>query len=271
MFMIQTLILIIIFLTGLAVGSFLNCVIYRLEKDTTFLKGRSRCPKCNHTLNWQDLIPILSFLILRGRCRYCNKKISRHYPLVEFATGILFVLIINNQLLTINLGNLLTTTYWLLMACFLIIIFIYDLKHYIIPDRVIYPAILLSIIWLILSSTFFNLSPKSYLFNSIFSALGAGFFFLAIVFLSKETLMGWGDVKLAFLMGLFLGFPKILVALLLAFLIGAIIGIEEIIVGRKTLKSEIPFAPFLVGGTFLAMFWGENLINWYLNFFQLVL
>lgn len=251
----------IIFLWGLAAGSFLNCIIYRLETGSTFLRGRSYCPHCKHTLSWQDLIPLLSFLILKGKCRYCHQKISWQYPLVELATAILFILVINNQLSTINFQNLLATCYLLLVTCLLIIIFVYDLKHYIIPDKVIYPAICLTFI--------FNLLDTRYLIlNTAIAAFGAAVFFLAIVLISKGKWMGVGDVKLAFFMGLFLGFPKILVALFLSFLIGAAIGLGLIIVGKKTLKSEVPFGPFLVTGTFLAMFWGKEVINWYLNFFN---
>ncbi len=237
----------IIFLFGLVVGSFLNCVIYRLEREESFLKGRSYCPFCKHILNWQDLIPVLSFLFLKGRCRYCQQKISLQYPLVELATGLIFILVI------LTPSNIYAYAYLLLMSCFLIIIFIYDLKHYIIPDKVIYPAIAIALI--------FNFP------FSILSAFGAAAFFLAIVLISRGKWMGVGDIKLAFLMGLVLGFPNILVALFSAFLIGAIIGIGLIAAGKKTLKSEVPFGPFLVTGTFMAIFWGEKLINWYFNLF----
>lgn len=257
----------IFFFSGLAVGSFLNCVIYRLEIESSFLRGRSFCPHCKHVLAWYDLIPLLSFILLRGRCRYCQKEISWQYPLVELATGLLFVLIVNNQLSTINFQILVSTFYFLLSTFFLIIIFVYDLKHYIIPDKVIYPAIVVAIVWLGLNSIFFNSHPKFYLLNSIFSALGAALFFWAIVLVSKGKWMGLGDIKLAFLMGLFLGFPKILVALFGAFLIGAIIGLGLVATKKKTLESEVPFAPFLVAGTFIAMFWGESLISWYLSLF----
>lgn len=232
---------IVIFILGLVVGSFLNCVIYRLEKGKSFLKGRSFCPHCSHQLQWLDLIPILSFFILKGRCRYCQRKISWQYPLIEIATGLLFLLIFNFQF----------STSIYIIACFLIIIFVYDLKHYLILDKVIYPAVVIAAV--------FNFSNWS-------SALGTAGFFLAIVLLSKGKWMGVGDIKLAFLMGLMLGFPDILVALFLAFMTGAIIGIGLIFWGKKTLKSEVPFGPFLIGGTLIALFWGERLINWYLNF-----
>ena len=255
----------IIFLLGIAIGSFLNCVIYRLENGQSFLKGRSFCPHCKHRLSWQDLIPLLSFLILRGKCRYCQQKISLQYPLVELATGLLFVSIFNFQLLP-TLSLFITTLYLFITSSFLIIIFVYDLKHYIIPDKIIYPAIILALIF----NFQFLISKQFSIFNpSILSAFGAAAFFLAIVLISRGRWMGMGDVKLAAFMGLFLGFPNILVALFLAFFIGAAIGIGLIILGKKTLKSEVPFGPFLVAGTFIALFFGQNLVNWYLSLFIL--
>lgn len=237
----------LVFVFGLIVGSFLNCVIYRLEQGESFLKGRSFCPFCKHTLLWQDLIPVFSFVFLKGKCRYCQQKISLQYPLVEIATALLFLLIFNFQFSIFNF----------IIVPFLIIIFVYDLKHYIIPDKVIYPAIIIAGI--------FNFQ------FSILSAIGAAVFFAAIVLVSYGRWMGIGDIKLAFLMGLILGFPNILVALFLSFFIGAIIGIGLIISGKKKLKSEIPFGPFLVAGTIIAMFVGKELVNWYLNFFFVII
>ncbi|PIS40108.1 MAG: prepilin peptidase [Candidatus Nealsonbacteria bacterium CG08_land_8_20_14_0_20_36_22] len=245
---------VIIFLTGLAVGSFLNCVIYRLAIP----RGRSFCPFCKHRLSWQDLIPVLSFFILRGKCRYCRKKISLQYPLVEIATGLLFLLIFNFQFSIFNF----------IIACFLITIFVYDLKHFIIPDKIIFPAIIIALIF----NFQFLISKQFSIFNySILSAFGAAIFFLTIVLISRGKAMGIGDIKLAFFMGLFLGFPNILVALFLAFLIGAIIGVGLILAKRKTLKSEVPFGPFLVTGIFIALFWGEKMIGWYFDLFNLTI
>ena len=259
----------IIFIFGLAIGSFLNCVIYRLEKRESFLRGRSHCPHCQKELSWKDLVPLLSFLILRGRCRYCRQKISLQYPLVELATGILFVFIaiFNFQFTT---HDLLNACFLFLVSCFLIIIFVYDLKHYIIPDKVIYPAIFISGIWYLASGIFFNFYTRYEILNAVYSAIGAAGFFFLIVLVSRGRWMGVGDIKLAFLMGLFLGFPNILVALFLAFFLGAIIGIGLIISGKKTLKSEVPFGPFLVTGAFLALFFGENITQWYSHFFHLI-
>jgi len=249
---------IFVFLFGLATGSFLNSIIYRLQTKESFLFARSYCPHCQHILSWQDLIPILSFIILRGKCRYCQKKISWQYPLVELATAILFTLIIYY-----TFPNFLFSIFYFLFSSFLIIIFVYDLKHYLIPDKVIYPAIFTSFLYNLI------LHSKFYILNSIYSAFGAAGFFLLIFLISRGRWLGFGDVKLGFFMGLFLGFPNILVALFFAYLIGAIIGIGLILTKKKTLKSEIPFGPFLVMGIFIAIFWGDQLINLYLNSFLL--
>ena len=233
------------------VGSFLNCVIYRLEKEKSFLKGRSYCPRCKHKLGFLDLVPVLSFFMLRGRCRYCKEKISWQYPMVEISTAAIFLLIFNFQFSIFNF----------ILACFLIVIFVYDLKHYVIPDKVIYPAIGVALVYDFLRSDFLGKS------DLLISALGAAAFFLAIVLISRGKWMGVGDIKLAFLMGLILGYPNILVALFLAFLIGAIIGVGLMVFGKKTMKSEVPFGPFLVGGTLIALFFGKEIINWYVQSF----
>jgi prepilin signal peptidase PulO-like enzyme (type II secretory pathway) len=252
----------------LAAGSFLNAIIHRLEKGESAFQGRSYCPHCRHQLSWQDLIPLLSFFILKSRCRYCQHHISLQYPVVEFITGAIFVLIVLSQL-TVNkeqltVLNVISFSYLLIVTCFLIIIFVYDLKHYIIPDKVIYPAIAAAIIF----NFQFLISKQFSIFNySILSAILAAAFFLIIVLVSRGKWMGVGDIKLAFFMGFFLGFPNILAALFLAFFFGAIIGVGLIIARKKTIKSEVPFGPFLVAGTFIALFWGQTLVNWYLNLF----
>ena len=264
---------ILIFIFGLAIGSFLNCVIYRLERVEkepssfkkelgSFVMGRSYCPHCQHLLSWQDLIPVFSFFILGGKCRYCGKRISWQYPLVELATGILFLLIFiyfNNFLVT---GYWLPVTiFWLLVTSFLIIIFVYDFKHYIIPDKVIYPAIVIAFIYNLITG--YRLPVTGYLL----AAFAAAGFFLFIVLISRGKWMGVGDIKLAFLIGLLLGWPNTLLALFLAFLIGAIIGLGLIILKKKTIKSELPFGPFLILGIYIAFFWGKEIINWYFGLF----
>lgn len=272
----------ILFLIGIITGSFLNCVIYRLEIDQaknsvhaseqserrSFLFGHSYCPNCKHILSWLDLIPILSFFLLKGKCRYCSEKISWQYPFIEVATGLLFLLIFYFQpshistLTPIEIKFLTGFIYYLIISCFLIVIFVYDLKYYIIPDKIIYPAIVIALIF---NFQFLAFNQIPIFISLILSAFGAAAFFLLIVLISQGKWMGIGDIKLAFLMGLILGWPGILVALFLAFLIGALVGLGLIIRRKKTLKSQIPFAPFLVVGTFVALFLGRDIINWYLG------
>jgi len=246
----------LVFILGLFIGSFLNCVIYRLEIKKSFLKGRSFCPNCKHVLSWQDLVPVFSFLFLNGKCRYCKKRISIQYPFVELLTGLLFLSIYLFQPFVINM------VFWLIISSLLVIIFVYDSRHFIIPDKVLFPAIIISLIYLVLSY------PVS-VANHVLSALGASLFFLVIVLFTRGKGMGMGDVKLAILIGLLLGFPKVVASLFFAFLIGAIIGIGLILLKKKTLKSEVPFGPFLIIGIYIALFYGDKIINWYLNLFIL--
>lgn len=244
-----------IFIFGLIVGSFLNCVIFRLEKEESFVKGRSYCPNCKKTLKAKDLVPILSFLILRGKCRYCQKKISRQYPLVEFFTGLLFVLVFWKSGFSFDIAGILFS---LATFCFLVVIFVYDLRHFLILDKVIYPAIILAFI--------FRLFDFQKLLSDFLPSALMGFvFFLAIFLISRGKWLGFGDVKLIFLLGLFLGFPDILLALFLSFTLGAIIGTGLIVLKKKNFKSEVPFAPFLVLGSAIAFFWGAEILNWYLS------
>ena len=271
-----------VFIFGLCIGSFLNCVIYRMElqedmpegspqrKAVSFLKGKSFCPHCKHELSWQDLFPVFSFLFLKGKCRYCHKKISIQYPLVELATGILFVLIFIYFYSAPTLHQFISLLYLFYISSALIIIFIYDLKHYIIPDKVLFPAIAVAVVY--------NLIPPynwQGIFYNFLGAIIASGFFLAIYLISKGKWMGFGDVKLAVLMGLLLGLPNVLAALFLAFFFGAIIGVILMALparaggDKKSLKSEIPFGPFLIIGTFISLLWGSQIIQWYLNFFQI--
>lgn len=269
---------IFIFLLGLAVGSFLNSVIYRLAlPNFSFWKNlggreRSRCPSCKHNLSWKDLIPILSFFTLRGKCRYCKKKISWQYPLVEIITGALFVLTFWSS--GIGIWDLVRLCFMFYVLCSMIVIFVYDLKHYMIPDYILFPVIIITFSYRFFENLVidnWNLIGiwKLGFGNFILSALLASGFFLFIFLVSGGRWMGFGDVKLAFFMGLFLGLPDVLIALFLAFFMGAIIGLGLVILGDKDLKSEIPFGPFLITGTFLAFLWGDFLISSYLNFLKL--
>ena len=163
-----------------------------------------------------------------------------------------------------NLDHATKTIYLFITLSLFIIIFVFDLKHYIIPDRVIFPAIAISLLYDVFLFVSGDINLDKFL-NFIYAGFFPALFFFLLFFISQGKWMGFGDVKLALFMGLFLGFPKILVSLFLAFLFGGIIGIGLVILGNKTIKSEVPFGPFLISGTILALFFGTSLANWYLN------
>jgi len=256
-----------IFIFGLIAGSFLNYVIYRLSienygffKNILGPKSRSYCPKCDHVLNWQDLLPVFSYLYLGGKCRYCKKPISMQYPLVEVLTGVLFLLILQLELrISTNMFNFADLCFLLYITAVLIIIFFYDLRHYVIPDRILFPAIVVTFLYQ------FIFNQPFLLFNALWAAAGSFVFFTIIFLISKGTWIGFGDCKLVILLGFLLGFPATLLALFLAFLLGAIIGISAIALKKKGIKSALPFAPFLVTGSFIALFWGHQVISWYIH------
>jgi len=276
----MTVLLFFIFIFGLVVGSFLNVVILRLGTKKSALKGRSFCPHCKHTLAWYDLIPVLSFVLLKGRCRYCAKKISWQYPLVELATGLVFLQAfvilsvakdpsvlpqIPRFLVSLGMTILVVRCGLLLAVCsLLIIIFVYDLKHYLIPDKIIFPAIVVAFLYQIsLRLTAYGQRLTLTTFYPLLAAFGAATFFLLLVLITHGKGMGVGDVKLAFLMGLFLSWPQIATALFIAFLSGGLVGLVLILTHKKKLKSMVPFGPFLVSGTIIALFWGEKIVSWY--------
>ncbi|MFA6215776.1 MAG: prepilin peptidase [Patescibacteria group bacterium] len=243
----------IIFLFGLAIGSFLNVVILRLKNRRSFLRGRSFCPKCKKKIVWYDNIPLLSFLLLAGRCRNCRKKISWQYPLVELITALIFIW--EYFLFGLTLKFFMT----LIVSIFLLIIFVYDLKYYLILDRVTIPAMVIAF----LANLFLGLGFLNLISGAI---IGAGFFAFQF-FISRGKWVGDGDIRLGALMGLILGWKLLLVALFLAYLIGAIFGLILIAKNKKKMSSAIPFGPFLTFATFVTIFYGRNLLNWYLNLF----
>ncbi len=247
------------FVFGLAFGSFLNVVIYRLKTPprrggtTPPWRGRSFCPECKTQLKWHDLVPLLSFIYLRGRCRYCHKKISWQYPIVELISGLLWVLIFY------KFGVSLINIYYIFILSVFLVIAVYDFKWRIIPDKIVYPAIVIALIFNV-----FNFPPdKGGLWGVLLTATAAFLFFFMIFYFSKGRAMGLGDAKLAFLIGLFLSPLLSIAAFMLAFVIGAASGIILIGLGKKTLKSQIAFGPFLVLGATITFFFSDFIINFF--------
>ncbi|HBG82073.1 TPA: prepilin peptidase [candidate division CPR2 bacterium] len=265
---------------GLITGSFLNAYEYRKRTKTKNVwHGRSFCPKCKHKLGAMDLFPVLSYLLLQGRCRYCKKPISTQYPIVEMVAAALFGLIYwhffpSNLLNPIDFSSQdillksLGTLAWFYFASVLILVVISDLKEMIIPDEVVLPAIVVAFIYGLIASTLGGLE-SGYLVSRlgmqlIAGIVGSGFFYSMIV-VSKGKWMGGGDVKLAAFMGFALGWPLIFIALLLAFILGSIFGIAIIVLRQKKFADAIPFGPFLAAGTVLAILWGNVVLTWYLD------
>jgi leader peptidase (prepilin peptidase)/N-methyltransferase len=257
---------IFVFILGLIFGSFLNVVILRLNSGDRIVKSRSKCPHCSHRLSARDLWPLVSFILSLGRCRYCKAKISIQYPAVEFITGLLFVLVTYNiignlgpQYLFYNTNVLLFWIRDLIFICFLVVIFVYDLRWYLILDRVTVPAMLVAVVlnlWL-------GLSLESLLWGLV---VGLGFF--AVQYLvSRGKWIGGGDLRMGALMGLMLGFPSVITALFLSYIIGAVVSVVLLKIKKKNLKSQVPFGTFLAIGTILTMFWGEEIMRWYFGLF----
>lgn len=248
---------------GFIVGSFLNVLVDRLPKDESVVIGRSHCDKCKKTLAWYDLIPLFSFISLKGKCRYCNTRLSLYYPTIELTTGILFVLVFlfvskeSSVYQVLSIMYIWELLYYLFITSSFIVIFFTDLKYGIIPDKVLFTAILVSFIYILLNT---------YYLMPILSAVGACLFFLFLFLITKGKGMGFGDVKFAFLMGLVLGFPNIIVGLYVAFLTGALIGCILIIWRkRRMFGTAIPFGPFLVFGSLVAIFFGESISQSFLH------
>ena len=266
-------IVLIFFVGGLIIGSFLNVLVYRLHAAQELFLSRSRCPKCESLIHWHDNIPVLSFILLKSRCRNCKEKISWQYPLVEFFTGVVFAVVGANFFSVSNPETWLTSGLYLAISSCLIVIFVYDLLYMEIPAAVLWTAVFLAAglnLWL----DFSHISSLGMLgslgWNTLTGNLGAllaFLFFFVLVVAGKEKWMGMGDAYLAILLGLFLGWPKIILAVFLAFAIGAIFGIILLAAKKRKLKSAVPFAPFLILGTFIAWFFYGPIVGWYLGFF----
>jgi leader peptidase (prepilin peptidase)/N-methyltransferase len=244
----------LVLVLGLCFGSFLNAVIYRLPRGISVGRGRSFCPKCKHKISWHDNIPLLSFLILGGGCRYCRSSISWRYPLVEMITGGLFVLTFN-QIGLIGQIGLIRLILSLTLISGLIAIFFIDLEHQIIPDKIIFPLTIIYFFYLL--ATNYLLLASNFLPTAIISFL----FFLMLFLLTRGRGMGFGDVKFAFFIGLTLGFPKAVLAFYLAFLTGALVGIILILLRKAKFGQRIAFGPFLALATLIAFLWGEEIIK----------
>lgn len=246
-----------LFITGSAIGSFLNVVIDRIPSGRSIVTGRSACDFCKKQLAWYDLIPVFSFFMIGGRCRYCRKKLSWQYPLIELIAGLmlplLYMYVYSKPVAEMGTSHLILIfcIYTVLVFGFLVI-FVTDLKYRIIPDYVLLP---LTAVSLILHLVFHPAAILTYFLSGFIIFL----LFLLLVIITRGKGMGLGDVKYAFFMGFLLGSPGIIIAFYLAFLTGAGISLILIIASRKKIKDTIPFGPFLVIATVITLFYGQTL------------
>jgi leader peptidase (prepilin peptidase)/N-methyltransferase len=246
----------LIFIFGLIIGSFLNVCIYRIPRGESIAWPGSHCPKCNHDLKWYDNIPLLSYVLLRGKCRYCKGVISIRYPLVELLNALIY------NLVYLKFGFGTDFIFYSLTFSILLAIVFIDLKEMIIPDSLVVAILALSVIHKGANYFLYGISPQ--LISSILGLVAAGGLFAAIVLVSGGG-MGGGDVTLIGVLGFVLGFKYIFLNIFLSFILGAVISIVLLAVKIKKRKDPVPFGPFIALGFFLTVLRGQAIINWYLN------
>ena len=244
-------------LVGLAVGSFLNVVIHRVPMKVSVVRPRSRCPGCDTQIAPRDNVPVVSWLLLRGRCRACGEAISPRYPLVELGTGVLFALT------AVRLGFDPALPAFLVLMAALIAISAIDLEHFIVPNRIVYPTLFVSAPLLVVAAVIDG-DGKSLREAALGGVLAFALFLL--IHLVSPGGMGFGDVRLAGLLGVFLGWltlPHVLLGLFLGFLLASVVGVGLIVASRRSRKDAIPFGPFLALGAVLAVLVGSPLLRLY--------
>jgi len=246
---------IILIIFGALVGSFLNVCIFRLPKEESIIWPGSHCPQCNKPIKFYDNIPLISYLLLRGKCRYCKKTISFQYPLVEGITAL------SSLFLIMKFGPSLSYLFYFAFVAALIVITVIDLYYQIIPDVISLPGIGVGLIASLIL-------PQIAFFNSLIGVLlgGGSLFIVGTLYqwIFKREGMGGGDVKLLAMIGAFLGWKAVILTILLSSLIGSITGIIIMVLKGKDFKYAIPFGPFLSLGAVMALFYGEEIIRWYL-------
>ncbi|MFC1700223.1 prepilin peptidase [Patescibacteria group bacterium] len=285
----------VLFILGTFFGSFLNVISDRLPKKESVLFGRSKCDFCKKKLKPKHLIPLLSFLFQRGKCGYCKKRLTFLYPLSEALTGFAFVgaAYLSGLLVHTDFASIFGLLFYILVLSFYIVMFLTDYKECLIPDVIVFPAIIFVLVSLVATraidlftlykrlsgETFGTYLIKAGYFDKqlwyaakdvgyiLVSALIISLFFYFLVWVTKGKGMGGGDVKLGFLIGLVNGFPHNIVAIFLGFVLGAVYSLLLIGIRKKTLKDTIAFGPFLITASLITLFYGADILNWYINLF----
>jgi leader peptidase (prepilin peptidase)/N-methyltransferase len=256
-----------VFLIGACIGSFLNVCVYRIPKRLSLIRPGSHCPRCGSPVRWWDNIPILSYILLRGRCRDCGVRISVQYPLIESLTA-LFLLLVYYQF-----GFSVSFIGYSIFSVLLILIFFIDLHHLIIPDLLTVPGIGLGVLFTWLAGRAPAAIGRPWLAEGLRESLigavvGASILLLAAYLgklAYKKDVMGGGDVNLAAMVGAFLGWKFLLLTLFISFLSGSVAGLILVGARRKTMASQIPFGPFIAGSALFVLIHGEGLLAFYLS------
>lgn len=239
---------VLIFILGLVIGSFFNVLLSRLDKEEGIMTGRSHCPFCHRILAWHELIPVFSFIALRGKCRTCKRKISWRYPFVELLTAILLVIFFFNYGLSLDLNIMVVIA--ILLGFLLLAIF--DFSYFILPDKIVVPMIVLSIMRAIVWG------EMSWEYTVGFGLLLASIF--GILYIVSDGLwIGFGDVKLTLCIGIFFAFPQAVAIILLSIWIAAIVGLALLLTRRANLKTALPFGSFLSSISILFILFNEQL------------
>ncbi len=254
---------------GMLAGSFLNAWICRMEARESILKVRSRCPKCGKKLNFLELLPVISYLAQKGRCRACRWRIPIQYLLVELVSGFLFGFIawrygfgeagFGAEGCLLFLGSCLPWAAFrdMLFVSPLIVLFIFDLKHGLIPDRVVLPAAVLAVIL-----NFFAGQPILYLLLAM--GAGGGFFLIQYA-VSRGKWIGAGDIRLGVMMGAMLGWPLIAIGIFVSYILGSVVSLGLVATRKAVWKGAIPLGTFLSVGTAITLWWGKDILSWYFN------
>jgi leader peptidase (prepilin peptidase)/N-methyltransferase len=266
---------IIFVLAGLAIGSFLNVCIDRLPARKSLISPPSHCDSCQKTLSARDNIPLVSYLWLRGRCRYCGARIPRRVLLVEALTGLIFFLASLRYVLATppDYFAFSLTAFW---SCIFIVVIFIDLEHQLILNKITYPAAVVALLILGADSIFpgagilgnLKLVPQPSILSGLIAA-AICFVFFVIVFLINPRGLGMGDIKLVTLMGLAMGFPRALAALFIGIIVGGLAAVVLLVLRKKGRKDVMPYGVFLGIGPIVALLWGSYIIDWYRVFFKI--
>lgn len=252
---------------GLAFGSFVNALVWRVKTGKS-MNGRSQCPNCKHNLSALDLIPVLSWLMLRGKCRYCKKPISWQYPAVELAGALVFVASYHFwPVELVSRGDWLLFITWLVSSVGLLALAVYDLRWMLLPSKILYPTAAIAISGRLIYLAAYESDKAQAALELLLSvAIASGIFFILYI-VSSGRWIGFGDVRLGLITGALLADPgKSFLMIFLASMLGTLFVLPSLLTKKKNLQAKIPYGPFLIIGAFISLLFGQNLVDWYRDF-----